>query len=175
MGRWVREVRGGGVGGQGRGCRSPWGGAGGHGGLRASREGWEEVGSGCGRAQEGGCGHPGKGTAGALGRGCRRSGEGCGRTQEGAAGAPGGVGRGREGGRALVPFQSSASALRPREPGRTRCKRLREKTPNLTEPQRGPGAAAAPRQACSRTVGRRWPEKHGPVFGNQHGVQTQAG
>eukprot|EP00069_Balaena_mysticetus_P016495 bmy_09753T0 len=41
-------------------------------------------------------------------------------------------GRGpREGvGRAQVPFQSSAFALRPREPERTSCKHLREKTPN---------------------------------------------
>lgn len=65
---------------------------------------------------------------------CGKPWRGCGRAQKGAAGAPGGVGRGEEGGRALVPFRSSASALRPREPGRTRCKRLREKTPNPAEP-----------------------------------------
>ena len=86
------------------------------------------------------------------------------------------AGRVGEGLKSPVPSQSSASALPPREPGRTRCKRLREKTPNPTEPpQPGRGCWCSPRRARSRTVGRRWPETHSSILGHQHGVQTQVG
>lgn len=77
------------------------------------------------------------------GRGCVRSGRGCGGSSRVGASGPAGravgarrVGRGEEGGE--EPWYLSVISFwlfgTPREPGRTRCKRLREKTPNPAEP-----------------------------------------